>query len=207
MLPLKPAHEETPCFLVPSSCCQHLLAFAGFQWQRLSLRLYHHVAFSPHVPMSLCLFSEEHQSCWIKGPPYSFFPCDSVVKNPSARQEMQETPVWSLGPEEPLEEEMATHSSILARKVAWTEEPGGLQSLGLQRVGRGWAGEHATPVWLHLSLSHHIRKQPCFQQGHLRRSWGLGLQISFFRGDAIQALTTEHKEVKVVQIRQRQACI
>ena len=43
---------------------------------------------------------------------------------------MQETQVQSLGPEDPLEEEMATHSGILAWKVPWTEEPGGLQSMG-----------------------------------------------------------------------------
>ena len=49
-------------------------------------------------------------------------------------QETQETGVRSLGQEEPLEEGMATHSSILAWRIPWTEEPGGLQSIGLQRV-------------------------------------------------------------------------
>ena len=44
--------------------------------------------------------------------------------------------IWSLGQEDPLEEEMATHSSILAWRIPWTEEPGGLQSRGLQRVGQ-----------------------------------------------------------------------
>ena len=48
---------------------------------------------------------------------------------------MQETWVWSLGQEDSLEKEIATHSSILAGRVPWTEEPGGLQSTGLQRVG------------------------------------------------------------------------
>ena len=48
---------------------------------------------------------------------------------------MLETWVRSLGCEDPLEKKMATHSSILAWKIPWTEEPGGLQSLGLQRVG------------------------------------------------------------------------
>ena len=48
---------------------------------------------------------------------------------------LQETWVRSLGPEDPLEKEMATHSSILAWRIPWTEEPGGLQSMGLQRVG------------------------------------------------------------------------
>ena len=50
-------------------------------------------------------------------------------------QETEEPPVQSLGREDPLEEGMATHSSILAWRIPWTEEPGGLQSVGLQRVG------------------------------------------------------------------------
>ena len=49
-----------------------------------------------------------------------------VVKNPSAMQEMPETQVWSVGQEDPLEQEMATHSSILAWKIPWTEESGGM---------------------------------------------------------------------------------
>ena len=49
-------------------------------------------------------------------------------------QEMQETWVQSLGQEDALEEEMATHSSILAWRIPWTEEPGGIQPVGLQRV-------------------------------------------------------------------------
>ena len=48
---------------------------------------------------------------------------------------MQETQVQSLSREDPLEREMATHSSILALEIPWNEEPGGLQSMGLQRVG------------------------------------------------------------------------
>ena len=50
-------------------------------------------------------------------------------------QEMQKTQVQSLGQEDPLEQEMATYSTILAWKIPWTEEPGGLQFRGLQRVG------------------------------------------------------------------------
>ena len=49
------------------------------------------------------------------------------VKNPPAVQETQETQVWSMGWEDLLAEEMATHSSFLAWKVPWTKEPGGLQ--------------------------------------------------------------------------------
>ena len=48
---------------------------------------------------------------------------------------MQETQIQSLGQEDPLEKEMATHSSILAWEIPWTEEPGRLQSIGLQRFG------------------------------------------------------------------------
>ena len=59
-----------------------------------------------------------------------------MVKNPPAMQELQETQFLSLGQEDPLEEEMATHSSVLAWRIPWTEEPGGLQSMGVsQRVG------------------------------------------------------------------------
>ena len=50
-------------------------------------------------------------------------------------QETQEMWVRSLGEEDPLEEEMASYSSILAWEIPWTEEPGGLQSMGSQRVG------------------------------------------------------------------------
>ena len=54
-------------------------------------------------------------------------------------QEMQEMRIQSLGQEDPLEEETATHSSILAWNIPWTEEPDGLQSMGLQTVGHDWA--------------------------------------------------------------------
>ena len=63
------------------------------------------------------------------------------VKNPPAMQETQEVLVRSLGWENPLQEEMTTHSSILAWKIPWTKEPGGLQSMGLQRVGHDSATE------------------------------------------------------------------
>ena len=56
-----------------------------------------------------------------------------MVKNPPA---MQETQFRSLGQEDPLEEGMAPHSSILAWGIPWTEKPGGLQSIGLQRAGQ-----------------------------------------------------------------------
>ena len=58
----------------------------------------------------------------------------SAVKNPPAMQETQEMWVQSLGQKDPLEEKMATHTSILAGTIPWTEEPGRLQSVGSQRV-------------------------------------------------------------------------
>ena len=58
-------------------------------------------------------------------------------------QEMQETPVGSLGQEDSLEKEMATHSSILVWQITWAEEPGRLQSMGLQRVRQDWVSERA----------------------------------------------------------------
>ena len=59
-----------------------------------------------------------------------------TVKNLPAMQETQDA---SLGWEDPLEEEMATYSSILVWEITWAEEPGELQSMGLQRIGHDWA--------------------------------------------------------------------
>ena len=58
----------------------------------------------------------------------------SLVAQGLVMQEPQEMGVRSLGREDPLEKDMATHSNILAWRISWTEEPGGLQSMGLQRV-------------------------------------------------------------------------
>ena len=52
---------------------------------------------------------------------------------------MQQTQVRTLGQEDPLEKELATHSNILTWEIPWTEEPGGLQPMGSQRVGHDWA--------------------------------------------------------------------
>ena len=66
------------------------------------------------------------------------FPSGSVVNNPPAKQDMW---VWSLVQEDPLEEGMATHSSILARKIPCMEEPGWLLFIELQRVGHDKTNE------------------------------------------------------------------
>ena len=55
---------------------------------------------------------------------------------------MQETRIWALGQENPLEKEMTAHSSILAWEIPWTEEPGGLQSMGSLRVGHNLVTKH-----------------------------------------------------------------
>ena len=67
------------------------------------------------------------------------FPTAQRVKNLPAMQEMK---VQCLGREDPLEKEMATQSNILAWKIPWTEEPGGLQSKETQRAGHNWATKH-----------------------------------------------------------------
>ena len=83
------------------------------------------------------------------------FPDGSVVRNLPA---MQETRFQSLGWEDPLEKEVATHSSILAWRIPWTEKPGGLQSMGLQRVGHDLATkekQQQTTIYEHLLYAIH----------------------------------------------------
>ena len=63
------------------------------------------------------------------------FPDTSVVKNLPAMQELQQLWIRSLGQEDPLEEGTVTHTRSLTWSIPWTELPGGLQSVGLQRVG------------------------------------------------------------------------
>ena len=71
---------------------------------------------------------------------------NQTVKN---LPEVQETWFWVLGQEDPLEKEMATHSSILAWGIPWTKEPGGLQSTGSQRVRQNWVTSTFTFHFLH----------------------------------------------------------
>ena len=71
------------------------------------------------------------------------FPGGSVVKNPPANAENWETQIRTLGQGDPLNEEMATHSSLIAWRIPWTEELCGLQSIGLQIVRHDGTTEHA----------------------------------------------------------------
>ena len=66
-------------------------------------------------------------------------------------QEIQETWVWSLGQEDPLEKGMVTHSSILAWRIPWTEEPHRLQFMGSQRVGHSGATKTFTNIYIYLN--------------------------------------------------------
>ena len=87
-------------------------------------------------------------------------PGGSVVKNLLTVQEMQKTWVRSLGWEDPQEEGMATHSSVLARKIPRTEEPGGLQSIGSQRV-RQLKQLSTQDIQLELALFHRNLEGHC----------------------------------------------
>ena len=82
----------------------------------------------------------------VKNPPtiWKAWVIDLVAQMVKHLPAMWETWVWSLGQEDPLEKEMATHSSTLAWKIPWMEEPGRLQSMGLQRVEHDWA----TSLWV-----------------------------------------------------------
>ena len=94
----------------------------------------------PSIFPSIRVFSNESVLC-IRWPKYwSFSFSNSLVAQTVKRlPAMGETRVQSLGWEDPLEKEMATHSSTLAWKTPWTEEPGRLQSVRSQRVGQDWA--------------------------------------------------------------------
>ena len=97
---------------------------------------------------------------------------------------MQETWVQSLGREDPLEEGMAVHSSILAWKIPWTEEPGGLQSIGSQRVGHNWSNLARTH-----RCSFHSQNQLQFL-----RLRSLGHYHSSLRGTSKNRFKTPHHE-------------
>ena len=85
-----------------------------------------------------------------------------MVKDPPAN--VADAGVWSLGWEDPLEEGMSTHSSILAWEIPWTKEPRGLESMGSQRVGHNWTTEHAHTLFLvsHLVLTLAFGYSWCF---------------------------------------------
>ena len=88
--------------------------------------------------------------------------------------------VQSLGPEDPLEEEMATHSSVLAWKIPWTEEPGGVQSMGWQRVD---TTQHSTHTHTHTKVRKHKvgnKHGACVLKRHCQEQWLLSFLVSGF---------------------------
>ena len=159
-----------------SMCCD------SFRWSVKGLSQHIHESILPKVPPSRLPHNTEQRPLCCSGRPYRWpifniavctvawmplmpsgrcgagkalswgFPGGSMVKNLPAKQETLMAGVGSLGQEDPLEEEMATHSSILAWKIPWTEEPGGLQSVGWQRVGLGWV-QATTVAWMLLMPS------------------------------------------------------
>ena len=81
---------------------------------------------------------------------FTFFRASLVARSLRIPPAMQEVWVWSLDQENPLEKGMVTRSSILARGIPWTEKPGGLQSMGSQRVRHDWATNTHTYTYTHL---------------------------------------------------------
>ena len=90
---------------------------------------------------------------------------------------MQETQVWSLGWDDPLEEEMATHSNILAWEIPWAEEPGGLQSRELQIVGQDLVTEHARMAWSEASPGNSWTCAGMWNEDRLVRTVSLGFVV------------------------------
>ena len=97
----------------------------------------------------------------------SFRPDSLVAQTVKRLPAMRETQVRSLGGEDPLEKEVAAHSRTLAWKISWMEEPGRLQSMGLQRVRHDWA----TSPSEYLSSGFKIRKMACRME-----KWSRGKQ-------------------------------
>ena len=98
--------------------------------QRLSLS----ILFSRVIHVVVCTVL--HCFLWLS---YIIWGASLVPQRLKRLHPMRKTWVWSLGREDPLEKEMVTHSSILAWRIPWTEEPGRLKSTGSQRVGHDWA--------------------------------------------------------------------
>ena len=113
---------------------------------------------------------------------------------------MRETRVQSLGWEDPLEKEMATHSSILAWRIPWSEEPGGLQSTGSQRVGHDWATSLPKDEQ---QLSREKSRQVIFWRTGLRRGEkmrkGLGINETA-NGAGMLVCDEEWQEMKTAHV-------
>ena len=109
-------------------------------------------------------------------------------------QKSEKTWVWSLGWEDPLEEEIATHSGILAWEISWTEERGGLQSMGFQRIGQNWITEHTCMQdWSRVSFVRCIglrRERQGIEgvRGQSKAGWSKGVYMTWLHGWLSQTL-------------------
>ena len=128
------------------------------QWCHPPISFCHRLLLLPSIFSSIMVFSSEHliasggqtiRTSFSINPSNGYSELISLAQRLKCLPAMRETWVRSLGREDPLEKEMATHSSILAWRIPWMEEPGGLQSMGSQRVGHDWV----TSLSLSLSLS------------------------------------------------------
>ena len=118
--------------------------------------------------------------------PKSFHPCNLLPSKPHLRASlvaqlcriclpMQAMQVWPLGQEDPLEEEMATHSCILAWEIPWTEDPGGLQSMRLQKSGTRLSDWTTAKCLSHTSrVTHRIRSSYQLMEFLVRLFWARG---------------------------------
>ena len=126
----------------------------------LSLCLKHSASFNMQVPLPTPINSLWHWKRWgLSTIPSQLFPFHNIHQNVPLLVKWMSSPLifvfhsiptiyWETLPYYCLEKEMATHSSILAWRISRTEEPGGLHSTGLQRVGHDWATSHARTVLL-----------------------------------------------------------
>ena len=131
---------STNCFITPKAVLSPTeLSSVPFSYSAMSDSLWLH-----GLQRSILLTVSWPQVC-----EYTGFPVARVVRIHLPTQETEETQLRSLGGEDPLEKEMATQPGILAWRIPWTEEPGGLQSMGSHRVRHDWSGlARSTHVWV-----------------------------------------------------------
>ena len=115
----------------------------------IRIRLYKNYLFSWHITALQCCASFCSKTVWIscKHTYIWGFPGGASGKGATCQRRRHESWVYTLSWEDPLEEGMVTHSSILAWRIPWTEGPGGLQSLGSQRVGHDWSNSALTHTY------------------------------------------------------------
>ena len=101
---------------------------------------------------------------------------------------MQEMRVRSLGQEDPLEDSMATHSSILAGRTRWTEKPGGLQSTGSQSP-HDWSHLARTHAGYHLRVHSHFDKASTDKAALCSTCWGLIIHVAVFYKETVKKIT------------------